>query len=55
MFSEKAYANQIAKLSSSERGLLPGSFEQIILSYFDDCFVFADNYEQFFMHVLSYV
>ena len=48
VFSEKAYAKQIAKLSSSERELLPGSFEKIILSYFDDCFVFADNYEQLY-------
>ena len=43
VFSEKAYAKQIQKMSSSERELLPGSFEQIILSYFDDCFVFADT------------
>ena len=35
-------------MSSSERELLPGSFEQIILSYFDDCFVFADTYEQLY-------
>ena len=27
---------------------IPGSFEQIILSYFDNCFVFADNYEQLY-------
>ena len=48
VFSKKAYMQQVAKLSSSERELLPGSFEQIILSYFDDCFVFPDNYEQLY-------
>ena len=53
VFSERAYAKQIAKLSSSERELLPGSFEQIILSYFDDwCLLIIMNS---YMLVLSYV
>ncbi len=33
-------------LSQAERELLPSSFADIVISYFDDCFVFADNYEQ---------
>ena len=33
-------------LSQAERDLLPSSFADIVISYFDDCFVFADNYEQ---------
>ena len=48
VFSEKVYAQQIVKLINSERDLFPGSLEKIISSYFDDCFVFADNYEQLY-------
>ena len=45
-FSMSAFEHFSSQLSEREKSLLPESFAEIILSYFDDCFVFADNYEK---------
>ena len=37
------------QLSQAEREMLPESFAEMLVSYFDDCFIFADTYEQ--LHV----
>ena len=45
-FNKENYEKLSAKLSMNERKLLPGSFDKIIVSYFDDCFIYADSYEE---------
>ena len=49
VFSPEQYNKLKARLSEEERLLIPSSFEQFIISYFDDCFVFADTYEQLYV------
>ena len=44
VFNDDAYDKFSKDLSISERKLLPGSFRKIIKTYFDDTFIFADNY-----------
>ena len=46
VFSVSAFQQFSSQLSEREKSLLPESFAEIILSYFDDCFVFADDYER---------
>jgi len=48
VFSQEAYNTFSKELTDDEQDLLPGSFADIIISYFDDCFIFADTYEQLF-------
>ena len=45
-FSVSAFEHFSSQLSEREKSLLPESFAEIILSYFDDCFDFADDYEK---------
>jgi len=56
MFMRKAYSLEVfqrlkASLSQQEQNLLPDSFDKILKYYFDDCFIFADTYEQ--LHVAT--
>ena len=46
VFSSEAFAKFSSTLSEEEKLLLPESFAEIIISYFDDCFIFADNYDK---------
>ena len=46
VFSQENYEKYKCELTDEEQRLLPGSFLDIIISYFDDVFVFADDYEQ---------
>ncbi len=39
------------QLSQAEREMLPESFADMIISYFDDCFIYADTYEQLFVYL----
>jgi len=48
VFSQDAYNTFSKELTDDEQDLLPGSFADIIISYFDDCFIFADTHEQLF-------
>ena len=48
-FSANTYAELINLLPIDERNLLPPSFEEFIMNYFDDFFIFADNYESLFV------
>jgi len=48
VFSQEAYNTFSKELTNDKQDLLPGSFADIIISYFDDCFIFADTYEQLF-------
>jgi hypothetical protein len=49
VFSEEQFEKLKKQLSQAERDLLPAGFADIVISYFDDCFVFADTYEQLFV------
>jgi len=44
-FSPQAYLNSLSQLSPEERNLVPPSFQDFVKNYFDDYFIFADNYE----------
>ena len=43
--NQKSYDKFKTKLTTEEQNILPGSFDFIIKTYFDDTFVFADSYE----------
>jgi hypothetical protein len=45
-FNQSTYDKLISQLSPEERKMLPDSFQEIFISYFDDFFVYADNYEK---------
>ena len=49
VFNDDAYEKFSKDLSISERKLLPESFRKIIKTYFDDTFIFADNYDILFV------
>ncbi len=49
VFSQDQFDKLKMQLSQAERDLLPSGFADIVISYFDDCFVFADTYEQLFV------
>jgi hypothetical protein len=49
VFSEEQFEKLKKQLSQAERDLLPAGFADIVISYFDDCFVFADTYKQLFV------
>jgi hypothetical protein len=49
VFSQDQFDKLRMQLSQAERDLLPSGFADIVISYFDDCFVFADTYEQLFV------
>jgi hypothetical protein len=49
VFSAEQYEKLKKQLSKAERDLLPPSFDDLVISYFDDCFVFADTYEQLYV------
>ena len=46
VFSAEQFEKLKLRLSQAERDLLPSGFDEIVISYFDDCFVFADTYDQ---------
>ena len=46
VFSIAQFEKLKTRLSEEERQLLPASFADMVISYFDDCFVYADTYEQ---------
>jgi dUTPase len=46
VFSQEQFDKLKEQLSQAERDMLPSGFTEIVISYFDDCFVFADTYEQ---------
>ena len=48
-FSKEAFQECSVVLSSAEKALIPDSFDKMMKSYFDDCFVYADTYEQLFI------
>ncbi|RPH78852.1 MAG: hypothetical protein EHM77_06535, partial [Planctomycetaceae bacterium] len=48
-FSKESFQECSVILSSAEKALIPDSFEKMMKSYFDDCFVYADTYEQLFI------
>ena len=48
VFNSDNYENFKKQLTPEEQNLLPPSFEEFLLSYFDDVFIFADTYEQLF-------
>ena len=52
-FIEKAFSQEIYKtiknqLTIEEQEILPPTFQDFLRSYFDDMFIFADNYDQLF-------
>jgi hypothetical protein len=49
VFSQTQFDKLKLQLSQSEREMLPSSFADMIISYFDDCFVYADTYEQLYV------
>jgi len=49
VYSKAQFEKLKERLSNEERRLLPSSFDEMIIAYFDDCFVFADTYES--LHV----
>ena len=49
VFNDDTYEKFSKDLSISERKLLPGSFRKIIKTYFNDTFIFADNYDILFV------
>ena len=46
VYGKKSYETYVARLSQRERELIPSSFEDIIVSFFDDVFIIGDDYEQ---------
>jgi Reverse transcriptase (RNA-dependent DNA polymerase) len=46
VFSKQAYEKYAPMLSEKEQALLPASFENILVSYFDDVNIAGDNTEQ---------
>ncbi len=49
VFSQDQFDKLKMQLSQAEGDLLLSGFADIVISYFDDCFVFADTYEQLFV------
>ncbi len=45
-YNRENYKIYSAKLSKKERELIPSSFEDILVNFFDDVFVIGDTYEQ---------
>jgi len=44
-YSPEAYEIAFQELSDEEKALVPKKFEEFIKNYFDDFFIYADNYE----------
>jgi len=45
-FSDHVYNDIRKNLTENEQSLLPSKFDEFIISYFDDFFIYANSYEQ---------